>query len=94
MLGGDHRFSNKELFVTETELAAMARPARVGYRRPNRSLELMQQHFEHMIHIWIFPQYRNSLNAFAGLFEFVVSVFCHYFGQDLDAVTINSISIL
>ncbi|MDE1832225.1 MAG: hypothetical protein KGI02_07640 [Thaumarchaeota archaeon] len=34
MLGGGHRFSNKELLVTETELAAMATPARVGHRRP------------------------------------------------------------
>jgi hypothetical protein len=34
LLGGDHLFRMSELVVTETELAAIATPARAGYRRP------------------------------------------------------------
>jgi hypothetical protein len=40
LAGGDHRFSNKELLVTKTELAVMARPASAGYRRPRPAISI------------------------------------------------------
>ena len=38
LLGGFHLLSNSELLVTETELAAIARPASAGYRNPKPAI--------------------------------------------------------